>query len=483
MWNWLIRIYRKIKFEYRIGAVYLVIGSVWIFLSDKFFGRLINDKDFLTQISIIKGFLYVLITTLLLFFMVKRHLRRLKQTESLLKLRSSELAQQNYEFRTLNKELIISKKRAEESDELKTAFLQNMSHEIRTPMNAIVGFSGFLKRQQLSPEKRNNYVEIIEDSVQQLLSIVDDILTVSLLEKNQEALNLQTIKLNGVIKNILSLFKVNAARKNISLIAHTALDNERDEIYTDSTKLTQILSNLLTNAIKFTQEGSVEFGYKFRKNEIEFYVKDTGIGIEPSMQEKIFDRFSQAGKHIQQHYGGTGLGLSISKGFVELLGGKIRVESELGKGACFYFTIPLNFAELKNTDHVAQNHWPTFENKIVLIVEDEEYNYLLLKDMLKEIGILPLRAKNGKEVVDICRQNQKIDLIFMDIKMPILDGFEAAKQIKEFRPDIPIVAQTAYSRQNERLFYNQSEFFSYLTKPIDKQILFKVVNQIFNKIE
>jgi signal transduction histidine kinase len=218
-----------------------------------------------------------------------------------------------------------------------------MSHEIRTPMNAIIGFTSFLDDPDLTLEKRKNYVSIITNSANQLLSIVNDILTISAIDTKQETVHLSTVHLKNLLFHIYTIFKIQAERKNISLTINQDLLNADIQTVTDAIKLTQILSNLITNAIKFTQKGNIEFGYNVERDKsLQFYVKDTGIGIKPEMHQIIFDRFLQADISISQKYGGTGIGLAISKGFVELLGGKIWVESELAKGSTFYFTIPYN---------------------------------------------------------------------------------------------------------------------------------------------
>lgn len=244
------------------------------------------------------------------------------------------------------KDLLIAKEKAEESDRLKTAFLQNISHEIRTPMNAICGFSELLSDPEITDEKRKEFISIINDSSNHLLTIVSDILTISSLETKQEKLNIKKVSVNDVIFDLATLYKLRAKEQNIQLLFKQELSNDQSEIYTDQTKLIQILSNLISNAIKFSREGSVKFGYQLKTIEnndmLEFYVKDTGIGIKKEMQEIIFDRFTQADDNIRFNFGGTGLGLSISKGMVELLGGKIWVNSEPQKGSTFYFTIPYN---------------------------------------------------------------------------------------------------------------------------------------------
>jgi PAS domain S-box-containing protein len=237
-------------------------------------------------------------------------------------------------------ELIQAKDKAEENDHLKTAFLQNISHEIRTPMNSIIGFSKLLDKPELLEEKRKNYTDIIIHSSEQLLSIVNDVLTISSLETRQEKVNIQKVNINNILRDLLSIFRLQAANQDVSLSVSHSLPDKQSEIDTDKTKIIQILTNLLTNALKFTHEGYIKFGYKVKGKNIEFYVKDSGIGINPELQEIIFDRFRQADLSISTNYGGTGLGLAISKGFVELLGGKIWVESEPGKGSVFYFTLP-----------------------------------------------------------------------------------------------------------------------------------------------
>jgi PAS domain S-box-containing protein len=235
-------------------------------------------------------------------------------------------------------ELLKAKDKAEESDRLKTIFLQNISHEIRTPMNAIIGFSELLADAELERKKQQQYIDIIVNSGNQLLSIVNDILTISILETGQANISLKKININALLNELLTVFSKTAADKEITL----TLDGDTSGdfyINTDETKIRQVLSNLLSNAFKFTAKGEVTFGYAINENFMEFWVRDTGIGIKPELHEKIFNRFHQADQ-INEHYGGTGLGLAISKEFVELLGGSIRLESEAGNGSTFYFTLP-----------------------------------------------------------------------------------------------------------------------------------------------
>lgn len=374
----------------------------------------------------------------------------------------------------MENELKTAKEKAEESERLKTAFLQNMSHEIRTPMNAICGFARQLNKPTITDEKQNKFVTIIQNSSNQLLSIVNDILTISSIQTKQEKLNINKTSINHLLQDLLSIFKLESTNKNISLFINKQLTDKQAEAYTDETKITQILTNLISNALKFTHEGFIEIGYNLNNNELQFYVKDTGIGILPELQEKIFDRFRQADQSIQMKYGGTGLGLSISKGFVELLGGKIWVQSEPEKGSTFYFTIPYMPVSgiYESTTQINKNK----NSGTILIAEDEEYNYLFIEELLTDFNYNLIHAKDGHEAIAIFKTNPGIDLILMDIKMPLMTGHEAAKVIKKINPNLPIVAQSAYALEIEIKKYS-GIFDDYITKPINEENLIEKVNK------
>lgn len=361
-------------------------------------------------------------------------------------------------------ELKASKEKAEESEKLKTAFLQNMSHEIRTPLNAISGFIQMLDNPNLSAEKRKSFSSIIKNSSNQLLSIVGDILTISSLETKQEKIAINPVNINSILIELLAIFKQQAADQNIMLYVKQNLSDHFAEIYTDRVKLTQILSNLVSNALKFTSQGTIEFGYQLKKDVLEFFVIDSGIGIPQEQHQKIFERFQQANIGINQQYGGTGLGLAISKGFVELLGGEIWLKSEVNKGAAFFFTIPYQAVHAQEVDtNLSINQK---KKSTVLIAEDVEINFLLLEEIFNELGCTTIHAKNGQEAVDICLHDLSIDVVFMDIKMPILNGYEAAKLIKQAKPQLPIIAQTGYAYDDEKEKYAEV-FNAYITKPFD----------------
>lgn len=452
-----------------------------------------TNKEFIVQVSLNKALFY---GQQVLVAVIRDFTERLKfeqeliiakekaeKSEQNLQLKNEEYEALNEELRQANEELIMAKEKAEESNRLKTAFLQNMSHEIRTPMNAIIGFTELLNDPTLKPDKRKHYTSIVNKSSTQLLSIVTDILTISFLETNQEKVNITDVCINEILDELNATFKPQITNKNIELKVKKLLTLKSSIVYTDKTKITQILTNLISNAIKFTDSGFVEFGYLLTQENngvfLQFYVKDSGIGIKAEKHEKIFERFRQANKLIHTNYGGTGLGLSISKGFVTLLGGKIWIESEINKGSTFYFTIPYKQTTTSANNNSKNNEMQIDSNKNttkILVAEDEEYNYLYMKELLIRMGLSPIHSKDGQETIDICKENDNISLILMDIKMPNIDGYEAAIEIKKIKPEIPIIAQTAYGLEHEIEKY-KDVFNAYLTKPIDKHKLQRIISE------
>lgn len=371
-------------------------------------------------------------------------------------------------------DLQVAKERAEESDRLKTAFLQNVSHEIRTPMNSIIGFSSLLKQPKLKDEKRINYASNVINSTNQLLSIVNDILTIASITSKQEKIELSEININRILSELSIVLAGNRTNKDVKLINKTGLSDEQATIICDKTKLSQILTHLISNALKFTSNGYVEYGCQLKNNFLEFYVKDTGIGIYEDKFEKIFNSFYQVDMEVNRTYGGTGLGLTICKEFVTYLGGEIWLESKIGKGSTFYFTIPYQQVLAAPND---QLEILRLNNALtILIAEDEELNFLYIKELLELDNCDILHAKNGSEAVDLFKSTPNIDIILMDIKMPVMEGHVAAKIIKEKKSEVPIIAQTAYALPSEIRKYGDI-FDEYMTKPINDKLLIETINK------
>jgi PAS domain S-box-containing protein len=376
----------------------------------------------------------------------------------------------------IEKSLIKAKERAEESDKLKSAFLSNMSHEIRTPMNAILGFSTLLSDTTLSEAEKSEYVQIIKERGNDLMRIIDDIIDVAKIESGQIKIEIKECFVNTLLTNLLVTLNEVKRKQAKNKIVLNFLPGNTDKdfmILTDSNRLRQVMTNLIENALKFTDEGFVEFGYTFSSDsisqQIEFFVRDTGIGIPAEMHDVIFERFRQVDDTNTRRYGGTGLGLTISKNLVKLLGGEIRVESEKGKGTRFFISLPLQKAAVIHEPPPVTNlsaEEISWKDKVVLVVEDEDSNYFLINRMLRRTGVTMLWAKNGKEAIDIVN-SRKVDAILMDIRMPVMDGYEATQEIKKLRKDIPIIAQTAYALKGEREKSLAAGCDAYISKPID----------------
>ncbi len=379
-------------------------------------------------------------------------------------------------------ELWRAKEKAEESDRLKSAFLANMSHEIRTPMNGILGFAYLLKEPGLSGESQQEYIQIIEKSGVRMLNIINDIIDISKIEAGQMEVTLSETNVNDQTNYIYRFFKPEVEQKGLQFILKNGLPSQDAILKTDREKIYAILTNLVKNAIKFTQHGSIEFGYNQQLDELEFFVRDSGPGIPNEQIELIFERFRQGSESLSKQYEGSGLGLSISKAYIELLGGKIRVESEVGKGSTFYFTLPYN--GVPSTNYIQNDiYMMDSENKLktlnILLVEDDEASSLLLSLTVKPIAKKLLFASNGVEAVEKCRKNPTIDLILMDMKMHEMDGFEATRQIRVFNKDVVIIAQTAYTLTGDKEKAIEAGCNDYLSKPIKRDQLLALIYKYF----
>lgn len=381
-------------------------------------------------------------------------------------------------------ELIIAKDRAEESDRLKSAFLANMSHEIRTPMNGILGFASLLKIPDLNEKQLRKYVGIIEKSGMRMLNIINDLIDISKIEANQMEINISECNINDQLEYLYTFFKPEVDRKGIELSYGTTLISEKSTINTDKEKFYAILTNLIKNSIKYSDEGSISFGYVKKGEMLEFYVKDTGIGIPFSRQKAIFNRFVQADIADIRALEGAGLGLSISKAYVEMLGGEIWLESEEGKGSHFYFTIPyLNETKEKGgiEPKIDLENIPATKKLKVLIVEDEEFSDTYLTIILKEISNEIFHSTTGIEAIEICKEHPDIDLILMDIKMSGMDGYDATMAIRKFNRDVIIIAQTAYALEGDKEKAIAIGCNDYIAKPVDQNKLLEIIAKHLNK--
>lgn len=380
--------------------------------------------------------------------------------------RAEEILQQQ------NLALIKAKEKAEESDRLKSAFLANMSHEIRTPMNGIMGFAELLKSPNISGDSQKKYIEVIEKSGLRMLDILNDLIDISKIEAGQIEVKNEMVDVDKLMKDLLLFFLPDSRKKGLLLKLNNQLPKEFYQIETDKTKLGQVITNLLKNAMKFTPKGSIEFGCTLEGNMCKFYVKDTGTGIDKKLQMKIFERFRQGDEQTPGITEGVGLGLAISKAYVELMGGAIYVDSEPGKGATFYFTVPVRSAtssrekEEEKIRKAAEVHCSD-----VLIAEDDENSYLYLKTLLENNNISTIHAKDGIEAINTMENNPFIRIVLMDIKMPRMNGLEAIKKIRTVRPEIPIIAQSAFITEEDIQKAYQAGCTDYIKKPIERRTL------------
>lgn len=390
------------------------------------------------------------------------------------------------------RELMEAKDKAEESDKLKSSFLANLSHEIRTPLNAILGFSSLLGEKDISDQEREEYNGIIHGSSNNLLDLVSDILDISKIEAGQMELSLTAVSLEALISDLVGIFEMFMKRDDIGLNKQVqlkvAIDDEllKTKIITDNLRLTQVISNLVNNAIKFTKQGYIEVGCtKLRNDEmLEFYVKDTGIGIKDENLQLIFERFRKVEEDKSHLHRGTGLGLAISYQLVNLLGGSMHVTSTVGVGSVFYFTIPFIKSETPYST-VQRNNvtavTPDYKKCSILVAEDDISNYNYIERLLIKANANVIHAVNGKQVLKLLQNHHDIKLILMDIKMPEMGGIETLHKIQKMSINIPVIAQTAYALADEVIKLKNEGFDEYISKPIHRENLYAIIDKLLNR--
>ncbi|MBN2164996.1 MAG: response regulator [Marinilabiliaceae bacterium] len=411
----------------------------------------------------------------------------LEERQELIEIQKKEIENHNNKLEELVRkrtaELVKAKDKAEESDRLKTAFLANMSHEIRTPMNAIVGFSSLLNDSDLTNDERANLISMINSSSESLLHLIDDILDLSMIESNQLKIKFDFCQLDSLVDNVHSAMMLINRNPDLDIRLNNTLKDCNIELNSDVYRIKQVLLNLMNNALKFTDQGYIELGVLKNNEYISFYVKDTGRGISPEELEVIFERFRKIEDDKNKLYRGAGLGLSISKRLSELLGGRLRVESNKDAGSTFYFELPIDFIRYSSHDDDDINKNESNQNlngKTVLIVEDEYSNYLYLQKALASRKLNTIWAKDGEEAIIEIKKNSNIDLVLMDINMPKLNGIDAFNAIRRIKSNIVIVAQTAFARYEDESRIRAVGFDDFIGKPIKLKDLYYIVDKFLS---
>ncbi len=403
--------------------------------------------------------------------------------------KAAEQRMKNYQ-----KELLQAKQKAEQSEKLKTAFLANMSNEILTPINSLVGFTDLLTRPGLSAESQAKYSGQINESGNQLLNLIDNIIDIAKFESGEVTIKLTDCRINNLLLDLYAYFEKRlheTGKDQVSLFLKRANKDNDFTILTEPYRLKKVLSNLLNNAIKFTETGAVEFGYNIVHEEenndgslIQFFIKDTGSGISQDKLTMIFDRFRRNDETYTKLSEGAGLGLPVSKAYVELLGGKIWTKSEIDSGTEFYFNLP--YTPVKPDEGfeadvevpVSTQNW---ENKKILIAEDIESNWRYLEAILQKTKASLIRVENGRQAIEAFKQHRDIDIILMDLRMPVMSGYDATIEIKKMNRDIPIIVQTAFARDEDKEKILETGCDSYIVKPVNNEVLLDLLGRFIKK--
>jgi len=382
-------------------------------------------------------------------------------------------------FKNLNIELIRAKEKAESSDKLKTAFLNNISHEVRTPLNGILGFSEFVIQPDLPQEEKESYLKILNESSERLINTITNYMDISLIVSGNMSVKSKPVDLNHIFDKVYQKFLPKCIAKGLEFVKQIPVD-VIPSLICDGVLLEKALSHMVDNAIKFTIKGSITLGLSCTDNDFELFVKDTGSGIDLEAQSTVFQIFMQEDVANTRGYEGSGLGLSIAKGLVELMGGRIRMDSEKGKGSAFYITFNAGIVSDLKTVTVKK---PEKEEKkdglpVILIVENDKLNSKYLITIIGKTSFSYLLALNGSEAIELCRTRPEISIVLMDIKMAVMDGLEATRQIKKFRKNLPIIGVTAYAMTGDKEKAIEAGCDDYITKPVQRDFLLSVINKL-----
>ncbi len=372
------------------------------------------------------------------------------------------------------------KQAVEDGKQIRSAFLSNVSHELRSPINGILGLADLLKSPDISQDEQLKYIGLIRHAAEILLHLVNDLIDISRIEAGQIKLQITQTMINPLLRELHAFFEVQTQKKGLHFHCTTGLEDSESIIETDSLRVSQILINLIYNALKFTDKGSIHIGYDKKDGMLEFYCVDSGCGIPPAMKERIFDRFQQVDNPTIRNGEGVGLGLNISKSLTSLLGGTIGVASEEGKGSRFFFTLPYNPPKPEHAS-ILEEQAGSLPVITILLAEDDKVNVLLMKAILKNEPMTIMTAENGQVALQLAENHPEINLVLMDINMPVMNGYEATSRIKQLRPELPIIAQTAFTTHEERETAKRAGCDGFIAKPIKKNELLELINKLLNQ--
>lgn len=402
------------------------------------------------------------------------YMEMLNQNQNL----EEKVKERTLELEQTNLELTVARNKAEESDRLKTAFLNNISHEIRTPFNGILGFLSLLQEDGVTTANRDEYISTINQSADRLLKTISDIVEIAKIQAGQVAFESNETLIRAVAGYLSSRFEGQAVKKNLAFQIRLLLEAHHERILTDEQKLSTILASLVDNAIKFTRKGSVTVSIESFDQSLRFTVEDTGQGIPPEKQDIIFERFLQGDFSNTRQFEGTGLGLSIARAYTETIGGRLSLESTPGKGSRFILTLPAQSLKSDGESASVSTRASALPaSATVLVAEDDQINFDYVATVLRKAGYQVIQAVTGSEAIDICRNNADVNMVLMDIRMPDIDGYSATREIRVFNPELPIIAVTAYALPGEQISARAAGCTDYLAKPVKRDTLLSTVRK------